>query len=69
MKKNLVFLGMMASGKTTLAKIVAKKLGLRFVDVDSNIVKNNFMAISEIFIKKGHEFEKKVDLIIKKLGR
>ena len=46
---------MMASGKTTLAKIVAKKLGLRFVDVDSNIVKNNFMAISEIFIKKGEK--------------
>ena len=59
MKKNLVFLGMMASGKTTLAKIVAKKLGLRFVDVDSNIVKNNFMAISEIFIKKGEKFFRK----------
>ena len=59
MKKNLVFLGMMASGKTTLAKIVAKKLGLMFVDVDSNIVKKNFMDISEIFNKKGEKFFRK----------
>ena len=39
MKKNLVLLGMMAVGKTTLGKIVAKKQKLEFIDVDKNIEK------------------------------
>ena len=56
MKKNLVLLGMMAVGKTTLGKIVAKKEGLEFIDTDSLIEKKNSMTISEIFKKKGEEF-------------
>ncbi len=56
MKKNLVLLGMMAVGKTTLGKIVAKKEGLEFIDTDSVIEKKNSMTISEIFKKKGEEF-------------
>ena len=56
MKKNLVLLGMMAVGKTTLGKIIAKKQDLQFIDTDSNIEKNNFMTISEIFEKKGEKF-------------
>jgi len=55
-KKNLVLLGMMAVGKTTLGKIIAKKQDLQFIDTDSNIEKNNFMTISEIFEKKGEKF-------------
>ena len=56
MKKNLVLLGMMAVGKTTLAKIVAKELSLEFIDTDSNIVKKNSMTIVDIFKKKGELF-------------
>ena len=56
MKKNLVLLGMMAVGKTTLGKIVAKKQKLAFVDIDKLIEKKNLMTISEIFKKKGEEF-------------
>ena len=56
MKKNLVLLGMMAVGKTTLAKIVAKKQKLQFIDIDKNIEKKNSMKISEIFDKKGEAF-------------
>ena len=56
MKKNLVLLGMMAVGKTTLARIVAKKHNLKFVDVDLNIRKKNSMTITEIFEKKGENF-------------
>ena len=52
MKKNLVLVGMMASGKTTLGKIVAKKQNLKFIDTDLNIEKKNSMTISEIFKKK-----------------
>ena len=56
MKKNLVLLGMMAVGKTTLAKIVAKKQKLEFIDIDKNIEKKNSIKISEIFDKKGEAF-------------
>jgi len=55
-KKNLVLLGMMGVGKTTIGKIVAKKQGLEFVDTDTNIEKKCSMKISEIFMKKGEKF-------------
>ena len=62
---------MMAVGKTTLGKIVAKKQNLEFVDIDKNIEKKNFMSINEIFEKKGENFfrieeEKEVIKCIKK---
>ena len=47
---------MMGVGKTTLGKIVAKKVGLKFIDTDANIEKNCLMRISEIFKRKGEEF-------------
>ena len=56
MKKNLVLLGMMAAGKTTLGKIVAKKQKLKFIDIDKSIEKKNVMTIEEIFKKKGEKF-------------
>ena len=68
--KNLVFLGMMGSGKTTLGKIVSKKLNKEFIDVDQAIEQQEGMVISEIFEKKGEPFfrilEEKISLHILK---
>ena len=47
---------MMAVGKTTLGKIVAKKQELKFIDIDTNIETKNSMTIKEIFKKKGEKF-------------
>jgi len=58
-RKNLVLLGMMAVGKTTLGKIVAKKQKLEFVDTDSLIEKKNSMTINEIFKTKGEIYFRK----------
>ena len=55
-KKNLVLLGMMAVGKSTLAKIVAEKLSLQFIDTDKNVENNIAMKIKDIFEKKGEKF-------------
>jgi len=55
-KKNLVLLGMMGVGKSTLGKIVAKKLNLKFIDTDLNIEKKWSMKIWEIFEKMGEKF-------------
>ena len=54
--KNLVFLVMMGSGKSTIGNLVSKKLNLPFIDVDNLIVKNTGMSISEIFEKKGEDY-------------
>ena len=54
--KNLVFLGMMGSGKSSIGNLVSKKLDLPFIDVDSLIVENTGMDISEIFEKKGENY-------------
>jgi len=54
--KNLVFLGMMGSGKSSIGNLVSKKLDLPFIDVDDLIVKNIGMNISEIFEKKGEDY-------------
>ena len=47
---------MMGVGKSTLGKIVAKKLDLKFADTDLNIEKNCSMKIWEIFKNKGEDF-------------
>ena len=54
--KNLVFLGMMGSGKSSIGNLVSKKLDLPFMDVDRLIVENTGMNIPDIFEKKGENF-------------
>ena len=54
--KNLVFLGMMGSGKSSIGNLVSKKLNLPFIDIDNLIVENTGMSISEIFEKKGEDY-------------
>ena len=59
--KNLVFLGMMGSGKTTLGKIVSKKLNKEFIDIDQLIEIQEGTTISDIFQKKGEPFFRKFE--------
>ena len=59
--KNLVFLGMMGSGKSSIGSLVSQKLNLPFIDIDSLIIKNTGMSISEIFSKKGEEYFRKLE--------
>ena len=65
-KENLVFLGMMGSGKSSIGSLVAKKLNLKFIDIDKEIEKKLGMSIKEIFNSKGEnyfrELEEKVTL-------
>ena len=60
-KKNIVFLGMMGSGKTSIGILVSKKLNLQFYDIDQIIEKDLGMSISEIFQKKGEKFFRNVE--------
>ena len=55
-KKNIVLLGMMGSGKSTIGNLISKKLKLKFIDIDNIIEKEANMNIAEIFSKKGENF-------------
>ena len=69
-KENIVFLGMMGSGKSSIGFLVSKKLKLNFLDVDQVVEKKMQMSISQIFQLKGEEFfrnlEEKITLKVLK---
>ena len=55
-KKNLVLIGMMSSGKSTIGELLAKKLNFKFFDIDKIIENETRMKIIEIFKIKGENF-------------
>ena len=63
-KENLVFLGMMGSGKSSIGLIVSKKMKIEFIDIDEEIEKKLGMRISKIFQKKGEDYFRKIEEII-----
>ncbi|WP_299133985.1 shikimate kinase [uncultured Tenacibaculum sp.] len=64
----IFFLGYMASGKSTIGKIVAKKYDLPFIDLDDYIEKKENKTVSEIFQSKGEiYFRKKENEYLKEL--
>ena len=69
--RNIVFLGMMGSGKTSIGFLVSKKLKLDFYDVDHYIENKLKMKISNIFKNKGEkffrEYEEKITLELMKI--
>jgi shikimate dehydrogenase len=54
--ENIVLIGFMGSGKTTVGKMVAEKLGRAFVDTDEIIEDVAGMSVTEIFAGKGEAF-------------
>jgi len=60
--KQIVLVGMKSSGKTTVGRLVAHRLGLRFVDMDAEIERlheeqrGERMAFREIFKRHGGEY-------------
>tara|TARA_B110000261_G_C12909495_1_gene287842 strand:- start:206 stop:718 length:513 start_codon:yes stop_codon:yes gene_type:complete len=55
-KKNLVFLGMMGSGKSSIGRLISGKMNLVFIDIDNLIEEKEEMSISDIFKKKGENY-------------
>jgi shikimate kinase len=60
-KKNLVLLGMMGSGKSTIGRLLSKRLNLNFFDIDKIIEKENDKKIYEIFKSHGENFFRKLE--------
>ena len=58
-KKTIVLVGIMGAGKSTVGKILADRLGMRFIDADQEIERAAGCTITDFFEKYGEvEFRK-----------
>ena len=66
-KKTIAFIGMMGAGKTAVGRAVALKLGIPFLDADTEIEKAANMSIAEIFTRDGEKFfrEREAQVILR----
>ncbi len=53
MRTNIVLIGFMGSGKSSIGRLVAQRLGFQFIDTDALIVERARVEISEIFAQQG----------------
>ena len=61
MKKSLVLTGMMGVGKSTLGRLLAKRLRVKFYDVDKAIEKRERKTIKKIFDDNGENYFRKIE--------
>ena len=68
-KENLIFLGMMGSGKSSIGLLVANRLKLDFIDIDNEIENEMSTSIRNIFETKGENYFRKIEekITLKKL--
>ncbi|MGQ9781776.1 MAG: shikimate kinase [Nitrososphaeria archaeon] len=62
MKTNIVLIGFMATGKTTVAKAVARRLGKKYVSTDDMVVKKSKKTITQIFEEEGEGAFRKMEM-------
>ena len=60
MNKSLVLTGMMGVGKFTIGRLIAKRLKLKFIDVDK-IIENEKKSIKRIFDDNGESYFRKLE--------
>lgn len=58
---NIVLIGFMGSGKSTIGKKLAEKIGYCFCDIDRVIERDNKKSISEIFETEGEEYFRELE--------
>ena len=70
LNKNIVLLGMMGSGKSTIGHLLSKNINFNFLDVDKFIEKEEGIKIYDIFQKEGESYfrnlEEKITLKVLK---
>lgn len=54
--QNIILIGFMATGKTTIGEVISKKLNMELVNMDSIIEKEQNTSISNIFSEKGEDY-------------
>jgi shikimate dehydrogenase len=68
--ENIILIGMPGSGKSTVGRLLAKKLARYFVDADEAIIKEAGMPIPEIFATSGEEGFRQIETkVLARLGQ
>lgn len=62
--KNIILVGFMGTGKTVVGQALAKRMGMRFVDMDDIIEEREGMEISDIFEKKGEAYFRRAEKMV-----
>ncbi|AEM71274.1 Shikimate kinase [Allomuricauda ruestringensis DSM 13258] len=57
----IVLVGYMASGKSTVGRLLARQLGVEFIDLDDYIEQHQKKSIKTIFSEKGEIFFRKLE--------
>ncbi len=69
-QRNLVLVGLMGAGKSSIGRLLAQQLGIPFVDTDVEIERVSRMTIAELFAAYGEqEFRALETRVIKRLLR
>ncbi|MCI8408125.1 MAG: shikimate kinase [Lachnospiraceae bacterium] len=61
MKENIILIGYMGSGKTTVGQALADKLSYQFLDTDAYIEEEQNTTISHIFEEYGEEYFRNIE--------
>lgn len=70
MMPNVVLIGFMGTGKTTVGKGVSKKLEMEFVDIDQEVEKITGLTVREIFQRYGEtRFRSEETAAVKRLAK
>lgn len=69
MEKHIYLIGFMGTGKSTVSRRLKKMLGVRELEMDAEIVRENGMAITEMFERHGEAyFRQKETEMLKKIA-
>ncbi len=70
MRKNIIITGFMGTGKSVVAKELARKLKMEYVDMDQVIEKQQGLTIPDIFTKYGEKyFREQENKLVKELSK
>ena len=61
--KNIILIGFMGAGKTTVGKLLSREKEMLFVDTDDRIVSEQGRTIPEIFSESGEEHFRNLDTL------
>ena len=70
MRENIIITGFMGTGKSVVAKELARKLKMKFIDMDRIIKEGQGMSIADIFSRYGENyFRQQENKLVKELSQ
>ena len=70
MRKNIIITGFMGTGKSVVAKELARKLKMEYIDTDQVIEKRQGLTIADIFTRYGENyFREQENKLVKELSQ